>query len=90
MQINIAAQGFTAATVTAALVAGTEVTFSEGFGATYGLTITPANGGYTVTDTTGGDQDAATVAEALSIAAEFIADLTDDTQWVAAAEALTA
>lgn len=63
----------------------TEITINN-FGESYGVTITATEAGYTVTDTTGGDQDADTITAALTIAAEFIETVADeDADWMAVA-----
>lgn len=87
MDININTQNVTATQITKTLNAGTEVTLMD---ATYAVTIIPAEGGFTVSDTTGGDQDASTTTAALATAAEFIANVVeDDADWAAVAALLS-
>ena len=59
-------------------------------GASYAVTIAPnAEGGYTVTDETGGDAEADTMVAALRIAADFIENVADeDHDWLMAAAQL--
>lgn len=78
----------TAAQIVKAIETHGEATINEGFGGTYGLTITATETGYNVTDETGGDQDAATLAEAGTIAADFIENLDADAEWDEAVAAL--
>lgn len=86
MNINVNTQNVAVATIVSALNAGTEVALHD---ATYGVTITATGAGFAVTDVTGGDQDAATVTEALTIAAGFITEMTEgDADWAQIAQIL--
>lgn len=86
MDIDINTQNVTAAQVAKVLSAGTEVTLMD---ATYAVSIVPADAGFTVTDTTGGDMDVTTAEQAMQVAADFITNVVeDDADWAEVAAKL--
>lgn len=86
MIVNVTTQSFTAGEIAAAAQADA-VTLHD---ATYGLTIARAEGGFLVTDETGGDQVAADLDAAFAMAVEFLRhiDADEDADWARVVEVL--